>query len=442
MYYLGVSLPKRSMVFLANGYMSRTKFMLYGVLDFFRGETGKGRLSGKIIKELKELKIRKEEKQDKNKRCLRIGINARYLENPETGIEKYLRFLVNNLVMIDKKNDYVLFYRNNSSSRIVESRKISEIKTGMGDWNVFCRIFYEQFLLWRDIKNEKVDIFHGPSFMVPFFKPKGCKYIVTIMDLSYLTCPESYTFLNRLYFHLFLKRSMTIADKIIAISESTKKEIMHNFRIHADKIVVTHLAVEEKYKLIKDNEKRINVQRKYGLPEKFMLCVGSLIPRKNIKRIIEAFKKIKGDGLPHKLVVVGKKGWLYDDIFHYIDEHNLKEDIHFTGYVGYDDLPVIYCLADLFVYPSLEEGFGLPILEAFACECPVLTSNTSSMPEVAGDAAYLINPLSIDEIADGMKEMLTNKKLRVQLIKKGKGRVNDFSWKMAAEKTLNTYIKL
>ncbi len=370
-----------------------------------------------------------------------IGINARYLQRSMSGIERYTLELVKNLSLIDEKNKYVLFFNNHEPLIALEKKYnfvnyITSIPTKIR----FMRIFWEQFWLAKEIQYNNVDVFHGPSFLAPF--SKKCKYTITIHDLSFFKYPESFTMENKLYFKFFLKKSVNNADIIIADSESTKKDIMQYFNILDEKIKVIYLGVGEKYKRITNVAKLNTIRTKYALPEKFLLFTGVLSPRKNLERTIEAFHHLKKNNFPHKFVIVGKKGWLYSPIFEKIKQLDLQDKIIFTDYIDEEDLPYLYNLADLFVLASLYEGFGLPILEAMACGCPVVTANTSSMPEVAGDATLLVNPLSIEEIKNAMEKILTDKRLREELINKGFEQAKKFSWKNTAEETLKVYKNL
>jgi glycosyltransferase involved in cell wall biosynthesis len=199
------------------------------------------------------------------------------------------------------------------------------------------------------------------------------------------------------------------------------------------------------YEAAQNNFKRIQVHKilnsikqKYHLPDRFILFVGTLEPRKNIIRLLEAYARIK-DKLPHKLVIAGTKGWLYQPIFEAVKRLSLRNNVIFLGYVDDGNLPALYNLADLFVYPSIYEGFGLPVLEAMACGIPVITSNVSSLPEVAGDAAVLVDPYNVKELAGAMKHVLTNASLRKQVINKGFQQAKNFSWKKCARETLKVY---
>jgi glycosyltransferase involved in cell wall biosynthesis len=286
--------------------------------------------------------------------------------------------------------------------------------------------------------SKKVDIVHCINAEPIYLKPKNAKLINTIYDIIPYLFPETYTFSTSFRFKCILPITLKISDKIIVISHHTKKDIIKHFKIPEDKIKVIHLAANENYKPLKENE--INkVRKKYNLNYPFILYVGGLEPKKNIPTLLKALYKLKKQGIEHKLVITGEKRWKYKSIFETMEKLNLQRDVIFTGYVPDEDLPALYNAADLFVYPSLYEGFGLPPLEAMQCGTPVITSNTSSLPEVVGDAGIMVNPYDVDELANEMYEVLTNDGLRDELSKKGLERAKLFSWKKCAEETLKVY---
>ncbi|WP_083810054.1 glycosyltransferase family 4 protein [Methanothermococcus okinawensis] len=288
------------------------------------------------------------------------------------------------------------------------------------------------------LKKHDFDIVHDVYHFGPFLSLKKPKKILTVYDLTPLLYSETHkkskVLMHKYLFPLILKNS----NKIISISHHTKQDIIKYFKIPEDKIKVIHLAANENYKPLK--EKEINeVKQKYNLNYPFILYVGGLEPKKNIPTLLKALYKLKKQGINHKLILTGVKRWKYKSIFETIEKLNLQKDVIFTGYVPDEDLPALYNAADLFVYPSLYEGFGLPPLEAMACGTPVITSNTSSLPEVVGDAGIMINPYNVDELAKAMNEVLTNEGLREELSKKGLERAKLFSWKKCAEEHLKVY---
>ncbi len=368
-----------------------------------------------------------------------IGINARYIQRPVTGIERYLLELTKNIAKLDSKNKYTLFFNKHLPTiRVTNQPNFEYFVTKHSTQKNIQRIIWEEFFLCHEIIKKDIDIFHGPSFVSPFFK--SCKQIITIHDLTFLFFKEGYTLMNRLYFRLFLSRSIRKSDIIIANSNATKNDILKYYKIPEEKIKITYLGIDKDFKKDYSTEELQEIKAKYSIPDKFFLFVGLLSPRKNIKNILDAFYLLKKDAtIKHKFVIVGKKGWLYSDIFNFIEQNNLQNEVIFTDYVDENDLPAIYSLATAFLFTSLYEGFGLPILEAMQCSCPVITSNISSMPEVGGNAALYVNPYLVNEIKNAMKSMLENEDLRKDMIKKGHEQAKKFSWEKTAQDTLKIY---
>ena len=228
------------------------------------------------------------------------------------------------------------------------------------------------------------------------------------------------------------------AERIIAVSSSTKKDIMKLLNISSEKIRVIYLGIGSLYHPLEKKEVE-DFRRKEEIFGSFILYVGTLKKRKNVLNIIRAYKKIKEKGIKEKLVIVGNKSGEYQNIYKAVKRSKLEKDVFFSGYVDEALLPFYYNSAFLFIYPSLYEGFGLPILEAMASGTPVITSNVSSLPEVVGDAAILVNPNNIEEMAEMMQKVLTNQKLREKMREKGLKRAKLFSWERCARETLNLY---
>ncbi len=285
-----------------------------------------------------------------------------------------------------------------------------------------------------------VDIVHSTTFCAPNFKNKKKKLIATIYDLTVLTHPECHEEVNIKMCTKGINDTVKFAEEIIAISEHTKRDLIEILKIPEEMITVTPLASDASYMPIIDSEKLERVRKQYKLPKNFILFIGSLEPRKNVKTLIRAFA-----GLPEKLrkefclVIAGAKGWLNSDIPQIVNDLKIKEKVFFTGYIENEDISTVYSLATVFVYPSLYEGFGLPILEAMSCGVPTITSNTSSMPEVASDAALLINPLNVDELIAALEKVLHSENLRNEMRVKGLKRAREFSWEKCARETLAVY---
>ena len=272
------------------------------------------------------------------------------------------------------------------------------------------------------------DLIHCPTVTAPFFFRPDAKVVMTVHDLVPLLYPEWQTRRRVLYFKYILKHRFRFVDRFIAVSHSTRRDLTHHFHIPEHKIAVIHEGVSEQFKPASASR------------EEFILAVSTLEPRKNFKRIIEAFVSLrKKEKTRDRLVIVGKEGWLFEDIMRV--PAAFQDDIVFTGYVSEAELIHLFQTARCFVYPSMYEGFGLPVLEAMACGCPVITSNTSSMPEVAGDAALLVDPCVVDDIEDAICKLTNDPALCAELSAKGIQRASEFSWRRTAQQTLDVYRK-
>ena len=363
---------------------------------------------------------------------MKIVINALGPSKVKAGIGNYLSNLINKLSIVDKKNKYIIFA--SSENKIfykTQNKNFFIIDIGFWGRNNLLRIFWEQLILPVKLLEHKADILFSPGFVCPLIK--AVKYITVIHDMTFFSHPQVHTFFKKLYFPFMIKRSVKRSEKIIAISYNTKKEIIKYIKIPPEKIVVTHLSANKFSKSnIKDEKKFLS--EKYNIKSEYLLFVGMIEPRKNLDLIIEAFKKFSDKTI--KLVIVGKKGWMVDDLFEKIKLKNLDEQIIFTGFVPDNELEIFYKTAKVFLYPSLYEGFGIPVLEAMTTGCPVITSNISSLPEVAGDAAILIDPENSEELSDAVNKLINDVKIREELVKKGFENTKKFSWKKTAKQTL------
>lgn len=367
---------------------------------------------------------------------MKIGIDGRGLIGKKTGVSRYLGNLLKNLLEIDKENIYRIYLPSNSPLNI-------EINSSNLEKKIIKFPIFQNNITWTHIRLpmelffNKVDLFHSPSYILPFLR--NCKSMVSILDLSYELHPEWYP-LKSQQVRLFSYLSAKTSNKIITISESVKEEIIKIYKIKEEKIEVIYLGVDGVFNPINKEFAKRKIKEKFNINNKFILYVGWIHTRRNIERLLKAFKKVKNE-IPEKynLVLIGTIIWPYINLNKLLYELNLKEDVTYIDYVSDEDLVLLYNAAELFIYPSLYEGFGLPLLEAMACGCPVVTSNLSSLPEVVRDAGYLINPYDEDEIAKAMLEILKNENLKENLIKKGLERIKKFSWRKTAEETLEVY---
>ncbi len=369
---------------------------------------------------------------------MNIGIIIeKNLDDQKGGMEIYTYNLIKYLLKIDKQNTY-FFIKGHSNTSFPRE---NEIKVNLGKTPV-RKVLKNSFELPRIVKKYQLDIIHDPSQMGPFLLPMKAKKILSVHDLFSLTHPRLFNPKRAFYVYKYLlPQVLKRIDRVITISQNSKKDIIEYFPYLKSKISVISLAANESFKKTKSGNLG-RVKRKYKLGFPFIFTLGTLSPRKNLINLIKAFSKLKAQGLEHKLVIGGRNWWRFESIFRGAHDLEKKGEIIFTGFILDRDLLYFYNLADLFVFPSLYEGFGIPILEAMACGCPVITSRISSMPEVAGNAALFINdPQNADEIAERIEEILNYSHLKENLVKKGYIQAARFSWEKTARETIKVYEK-
>jgi len=283
----------------------------------------------------------------------------------------------------------------------------------------------------------RIDVVH-----VEYVAPPLCpaRVVVSVHDIAYERYPQFFTPGEVARFRALVPPTIRKAAAVLTLSEYSKRDIVRRYNVPPDKITVTHLAADPMFRPIHDEGRLADVRERYGTGGEFILSVGNLQPRKNIKTLIEAYVRLRrADATRHRLVLVGKKAWLHDDIFAAARASGYADELVFTGYVPDADLVALYNAADLFVYPSIFEGFGLPPLEAMACGTPVVTSNTSALPETVGDAALTVDPLDVEALAEAIALILTDRTLHAHLSQRGPQRATIFSWEDTAHKTRDVY---
>jgi glycosyltransferase involved in cell wall biosynthesis len=284
-------------------------------------------------------------------------------------------------------------------------------------------------------------LLHVPAMMAPL--GRSLRVIATIHDLAILRFPQKFRTWQRTFSNYLLPRVVRSVDAIVAVSDATKTDLVELLSVDPARVSVIPCGVSSDFWPLADGDARIDaVRRQYSLPREYAITVGAIEPRKNLPRLLRALKLLattRKEFADLTLLHVGPKGWLAHDVSSAVAELGLQDRVRFLGYVPNADLAALYQLARVSIYPSLFEGFGLPVLEAMACGCPVVTSNSSSMPEVAGGAAVLVDPLSEESIADGLERVWTDDRLRGDLIGRGRCRASQFSWDSAARETLKLY---
>jgi glycosyltransferase involved in cell wall biosynthesis len=281
-----------------------------------------------------------------------------------------------------------------------------------------------------------VDLFHGPDFVLPPLR-SHTRAIVTVHDLSFLHLPHCFEPALLDYLNAAVPRSTRRADWVLADSESTRRDAIELLGVPEQQTSVLYPGVESRFRRIEDARTRDRVRAKYRLPKHFFLSVGTVQPRKNYVRLVEAFAQLEVEDV--HLVIVGGRGWLYHALFERIEELGLQARVHLTGYVDDVDLPTIYNLAQVVAQPSLYEGFGIPIVEAMACGIPVVAADNSSLPEAAGNAGLLVDALDSEALAEALSRALSDSDLRRTMIERGLAQAGQFTWQKAAETLHATY---
>ena len=362
---------------------------------------------------------------------LRVGITAEMLLNSHfTGIEHYINNL-SEILFLDKKHDIKLIFPSNDLKTKDEKASIFNYDPPFIRLSVKLRSRFFSAFINYPIGLRAFDVIHVPTVTGPFFfRPPGVKVVMTVHDLIPNLFPNWQPLKRRIYFQYFLNQRFKYVDRFIAVSENTKNDLTTLFGIDANKIDVVYEGASGRYK----QDEVLN-------RKDFILGVSTLEPRKNFKRLINAYIGLKEKyNIVEKLYIVGKEGWYFKEILD-IPER-FKNDIVFKGYVSNEVLVEMYQKAKLFVYPSMYEGFGLPVIEAMACGCPVITSNVSSLPEISGEAAVFVNPLSTNDISEKMYTVLSDAVLRKKMSQQGIKQAKQFTWEKCAEKTIKVYEKV
>lgn len=368
-------------------------------------------------------------------RAIHVGVNAHLLSLAENyrsaGINWYVYNLLGHLPDADSEIDYSVFL---SERRYAGAPRLRLCLSRLPTHRPSVRILWEQAIQPWVVGRIGVELLHGPAFVGPLVSE--CPLVVTIHDLSFRLYPQGFRTLNRIYLRTFTRWSLRRARRVIAVSESTKCDLIRAYGLPSSKVDVVYNGVDADFQPRPADQVEA-FRAKRGLPEQFILFVGTLEPRKNVVRLIEAYARLPRTRPP--LMLVGGTGWLYDEVLTRVEALNLNSEVQFVGYVPAEDLPWWYNAAGLFVYPSLYEGFGLPTLEAMACGTPVVTSTTSSLPEVVGQAGQLVEPTDVEALAVTMEQVLADAGMRENMRQAGLTQARLFSWRKTAEGTVGSY---
>jgi len=370
---------------------------------------------------------------------LRIGIDYTAAVRQGAGIGRYTRELVRALAKLNRGHDYVLFAAA-GGQRLADAGwppNFQMRSVPLSDRALAILWHRLQLPLWVELVTGSVDIFHSPDFVLP--PVRRAKTLVTVHDLSFMRYPQCADANLRAYLNKVVPRSVHRANLVLADSQSTKDDLVELLGVEPARIEVVYPGVEERFHPIENQAILEQVRKRYNLPPRFVLGLGTLQPRKNFTRLIEAFADLRFAICDLHLVIAGGKGWLYEEIFATVEQLGLEEKVIFPGFVADQDLPALYNLADLFVFPSLYEGFGLPPLEAMACGTPVITSDASSLPEVVGEAGLIVEATDVEDLAEAMKRVLEDDALQEEMIARGLEQARKFTWEEAASKLLSLY---
>ncbi|MGB3713498.1 MAG: glycosyltransferase family 1 protein [Candidatus Promineifilaceae bacterium] len=360
-----------------------------------------------------------------------IGIDAsRAIEGERTGTEAYSLFLTRSLIPLATSRGHRirLYYNDRPAEEIFPTADdIEHVELS------FPRL-WTHLRLASELHRRPPDVFFTPAHVLPYSYRRPS--VATVHDLGFLVYPEAHTRRQLVYLRWSTGHNSRRARKVIVDSEATKKDLIKYYKIPAEKVEVIFPGIDPELRPVMDADKRAAVMEKYGITPPYILHIGTIQPRKNLTRLIDSFI---GSGVDHQLVLAGKLGWLAEPIVAKVQEMKPanRERILLAGYIAAEDKGALISAAEALVFPSLYEGFGFPVVEANACATPVLASNSSSIPEVAGDAALLVDPLNQTAIGNGISHILDDETLRHRLVKAGFNNVRRFSWETAAVKTLD-----
>jgi glycosyltransferase involved in cell wall biosynthesis len=378
---------------------------------------------------------------------MRIGIDTTPLPKEPVGAGIYIIHLIRSLIaqcIEDKalagRFEFFIFAHPNG-------KKLIDIPPTPGiNWIILPdkhpshRLMWEQTILPFWVFQKRIDLLHSLHYTRPVILP--CASVVTFHDMTFLLYPHLHTRIKRIVFPKAIRFSAKHSQALIATSENTRQDSIRLLTIPPDKIITVPNGISEDFHPISDTIRLEECRRKYRLPENFILYVGLIEPRKNIPLLLKAYAKLEREIKCPPLVIVGRYGWMFESLGQQIETLHLKDRVIFTGYLPAQDLPMVYNLAQIFVYPSLYEGFGFPPLEAMACGKPVITTSVSPMIDHVGDAGILVPTQDEEALTEAMKKLLGNRELQKELSDRGRKRAADFTWMRTARETIQVYQRI
>ena len=374
---------------------------------------------------------------------MKIAIDAQPLLEQSAGVTYYSKGLIEAVLKQDKKNYYDLLlwrlFPKKTFSVLGEGRNFSYRYQRFFPYKVFYKLHKWVIDIPLELFFGRHDLYFFPNFVIyPHLKGKS---VILIHDLTFERVPQYVARRNVDFLRKFVPSSVAQADHVVVNCEFTKRELIEAYRVPAEKVTVAYPGVDPKSFYPRSAKDKEEIKRKYGIAKPFLLFLGTLEPRKNVPAILKAYADLS-NRRDFNLVLAGKKGWLSEEIFRTVADLGLEEDVIFTGYVPEEDRPRLMSAAEVFVFPSFFEGFGMPVVEAQACGTPVVTSNTTSLPEAAGEGAVLVDPKNVSQLTRALEEVLSSESRRKELVKKGLANAHRFDWNDSAQKLIEIFNSL
>ncbi len=377
---------------------------------------------------------------------MHVGINAQLLSLSQNyrngGVSRYIRYLLTELANNPGEHKYTVYVNGQDviEHLNVQHPQITYISAPWSESRPIERVLWEQRALPSLVKQQHIDVLHSPVNVLPIRIPHHCATVITLHDLAFLRYPEVLTRAKSIYHRLFTIRSLRRATKIITVSESTKRDAHDLVGIPLDHMHTVYPCIDKRFTNVTEIEKIQAFRQQQGLAGGYILYLGTLEPRKNIITLIDAYQKLRQEhGIREKLVLAGSKGWLYDAIFARVHDLGLEAEVIFPGFVADSEQALWYQAASVFAYPSLYEGFGIPVAEALACGTPVVTSNVSSLPEAGGEIALCVDPQSVEALSKALYQALTDKNLREKSRTQAASVAQKFSAQIMVQQTIRVY---
>jgi glycosyltransferase involved in cell wall biosynthesis len=361
---------------------------------------------------------------------MKIGIMLRHYEQQEGGVKVYTKRILPLLFAMGAQHRYLLIYQNPKLLGTYASHpNVEEVVATMPG-----TVPWDQIAVPWIARKHRVDLIFNPKFTVPFLTK--VKSVFVLHGSEWFVIPEHFRTYDQWYFKRFVPLYCRKAAAFIAVSNAVKADVVEHVGVPPQKVFAIHNGFDPAvFQPVRDTARLQEVRARYKLPEHFILWAGQIESRKNVARLLQAFARIK-DRVPHHLVMAGEQRWSTNTELSAMQELGIADRMCFPGWVNHGDLPAVYCLADLFAFPSLYEGFGIPLLEAMACGCPIVTANTCAPPEVTDGAAYLVDPLDVEDIAAGMHAVIVDRARRDEMVSHGIRRAKDFGWEKCAREIL------